>query len=82
MTIRAAVFAFMDQQDKPHIWKGPDLYRTIVEYRGKGRASWITIRNRAKEYADISGGTFRCLDYARSIWIFKPGFKVSGAIVD
>jgi hypothetical protein len=83
MTIRAAVFAFLDQQDEPLIIKRDELHKTIYEVRGKGKADWNTIRKRGKEYADISGATFRCIDHSRSIWLFKPGAaKISGAIVD
>jgi hypothetical protein len=82
MTIRAAVFAFLDQQSRPRRWSR-DFIIVVIE----GRSGRLNLNERQlfrymHEYANISGATFRCTDRVRGYYDFTPGVKVGKAIVD
>jgi len=39
-----------------------------------------TLLKYAREYADISGASFECLDKAKSKYFYKPGYKIAGRL--
>lgn len=80
MTIKAHLWAFLDQLGPAKI-SGWALFDEM--HARTGRMTYPpTLLDYAREYADISGGEFRCVDPARSVYKFSPGAKIAGAIVD
>lgn len=79
MTIRAAVFAFMDRQTSPRRWSKGYLCACIdsqCKYNDK------TIMRYCRDYAAISGASIKCIDRRYGYYDFTPGVKVGKAIVD
>lgn len=79
MTVRKAVFEYLDSIDSCNIsgWKLFDHIASVT-----GRHSYpTTLLNYAREYADISGGKFKCIDNQRSIYQFEKGIILGSAIL-
>lgn len=81
MTIRAAVFAFLDQQ-KNTIWVGVyGLEAIVCKYTKRDTVRIKHVMACAREYAGISGATLECIK-GFGAYRFTPGVKVGQAIVD
>lgn len=79
MSIRREVFKILDSLPETNIsgWK---LHEMI--YMKTGRKPYPpTLLQYARDYADISGGSFTCVDPQKSIYRFKPGFRIESAII-
>lgn len=80
MTIKAALWNLFDSLTECDIsgWRLFDLM-----YARTGRKTYPqTLLDYCREYADIAGAEFRCIDRERSIYRFTPGVKIAGAIID
>lgn len=80
MTIRAAVFDILDHLPPGDIsgWKLFDLVQ-----KETGRKPYPpTLLQYAREYARLSGADFNVVDPARSVYHYRPGVEIAGAILD
>lgn len=79
MTVKEAVFEYFDSLQSCNIsgWK---LFDHIASVTGK-HSYPTTLLNYAREYADISAGSFNCIDNQRSIYHFEKGFVLGPAII-
>jgi hypothetical protein len=73
------MFNYLDLCGEVNI-SGWDLYDWISSTHGT-QTYPSTLIKYAKEYADISGASFICVDRARSVYHFVPGFKIESAII-
>ena len=80
MTVKAATFEILDNLTVDRIsgWQLFDMVRVKT-----GRNTYPqTLLDYAREWADISGGSFRCVDTVHSVYRIEHGAKISGAIFD
>lgn len=82
MTIRAAVFAFLDQLERPIT-----LFPDFIDYIGMKYTKLDHVRRKyiiacVREYCDISGASLKCTNRQYGYYHFTPGVKVSNAVVD
>jgi len=80
MTLKAVVFETLDNLTEPKVsgWRLFDLV-----YLRTGRRPYpSTILGYAREWADISGGTFECVDPQNSVYKIEVCAKIAGAIRD
>lgn len=82
MTIRAAVFAFLDQQIKPINLCVSFIVWVAYNYTSLGDIKRKHVMACVREYADISGASVKCINRSYGIYRFTPGVKVGKAIVD
>ena len=80
MTIKAALWAFLDQLG-PGTISGWRLFEEMLARTGR-KTYPSTLIEYAREYADFSGAAFECVDPARSVYRYTPGMRIAGAIVD
>lgn len=79
MSIRREVFKILDSLPETKIsgWK---LHEMI--YFRTGRMPYPpTLLQYARDYADISGATFECVDPQKSVYRFVPGFGIGKALL-
>ena len=80
MSITRAVYKFLDTIDKECNISGWQLYDAIN--RETGRCIYPTsLLQMARDYADITGADFECIDHQRSIYKFVPNIKLGNAIL-
>lgn len=80
MTIKAAVFGILDHMP-PRTISGWELFE--LAHKETGQKTYpSTLLQYAREYAELSGASFKPLDPARSIYLYRPGIEISGAIRD
>lgn len=60
---------------------GWELYRAMADRTGRHTYP-ETLLQYVREYADVSGAEFVCMDRVKSLYRFKPGAKIAGAIID
>lgn len=82
MTIRAAVFAFLDQHDKPFRFSYIGLEVIVCKYTKLDNVRRKHVMACVREYCDISGASLKCTNRQYGYYHFTPGVKVSKAIVD
>ena len=79
-SIRQALFAYLDSSPAGDI-SGWELFEAIA--RKTGRKTYpATLLEYARDYAELSGAEFACIDQEHSVYRFKPGCAIAGAIVD
>jgi len=80
MSIRQSLFAFLDDLPPGNI-SGWELFDRMRERTGRNTYP-ATLLDYARDYCDLSGASFDCVDAERSIYHYSPSVKVAGAIVD
>jgi hypothetical protein len=80
MTVKAHLWKLFDSMQASDI-SGWALFEAM--YARTGRKTYPqTLLDYCREYADISGAEFRCVDREKSIYRYAPGVQISGAIID
>ena len=79
MTITKTLFDYFDSLSECII-SGWDLFEEIRTRTGKNTYP-STLLKMAREYADISGADFICIDTKKSIYKFKPCIRLGNAII-
>ena len=79
MNVKRELFKLLDALPAQEI-SGWRLYELML-MRTKRHTYPQTLLNYAREYADIAGAEFKCVDYERSIYQYKPNLKIAGAII-
>ena len=79
MTVKQALFQYLDSCENKNI-SGWDLYDIISSTHGT-QTYPSTLIKYAKEYADISGASFICVDRQTSMYHFTQGYKIESAIL-
>lgn len=79
MEMKRALFKYLDDAPECNI-SGWELYEIMVARTGK-RAYPQTLLNYAREYANISGAEFSCIDAQSSTYHYKPFLKISTALI-
>lgn len=82
MTIRAAVFAFMDQADTPRCYTTEFLEYIAMKYTGLDNVRRKHVMRCVRNYCDISGAKLKIVIRREGIYHFTPGVNVGDAIVD
>lgn len=80
MSIRREVFKILDSLPEGNIsgWK---LHEMIYFKTGR-RPYPPTLLQYARDYADISGGSFDCVDPQKSVYRYVPGFGIGSARIE
>ena len=78
MSVKSALWKYLDNLSRCEIssWQ---LYDAMYALTGRHTLP-STLLSYAREYADLSGSDFTCIDNQRSIYRYTPGYKISGAI--
>jgi len=78
MTVRQSLFQYLD--DSPEkLLSGWDIYDEIKAMTGRETYPTTLIKY-CKEYADMSGADFICVDRQRSLYRYVPGYKIAGCL--
>lgn len=80
MTLRKIIFKFLDNQQECNI-SGWQLFNIIHNATGKSPYP-TTILQICREYADITGADFICVNHSKSIYKYIPGIKIGNAILN
>jgi len=78
MTVRQYLFQYLDDSPEKLIF-GWDIYDEIKALTGRETCPTTLIKY-CKEYADISGADFICVDRQRSLYRYVPGYKIAGCL--
>ena len=81
MTIRAAVFAFLDQHGAPFTFSTDGLVYIAMKYTKLDDVRRKHVMRCVREYCEISGATVQRIRGSFG-YRFTHGVKISGAIVD
>jgi hypothetical protein len=78
MTVASALYNFLDTLPECNIsgWK---LFDELVAITGRETYP-NTLLQYARRYADMAGAEFVCVDRNKSVYHYKPGYKISGAL--
>ena len=79
MTIRAAVFSFMDQHGEPCVLIVGYIEHVVIKYTKLDDVKRKHVMRCIRQYCDISGATIRRVGCG---YRFTPCVKVENAIVD
>lgn len=80
LSVTRAVYAVLDELPEGRI-SGREL-QFMVTLRLDNRDPYhSTVLEKARDYCDITGGEFECVDGKRSIYNFRPGFRLGDAIL-
>jgi hypothetical protein len=77
-TVKAEFWRFLDSMPE-RIISGWEMY-SIMYARTKRRTYPPTLLKYAREYRDISGAGFECIDVRESRYHYTPGIKIAGGI--
>jgi len=80
MTVKQILFQHLDSCSEK-IVSGWDIYDEIKPLTGQETYPTTLIRY-CKEYADISGADFFCVNKQKSIYRFIPGFGIGSAKIE
>ena len=81
MTIRSAVFAFLDQHSEPFTFSADGMVYIAMKYTKLDDVRRKHVMRCVRQYCEISGATVRRIRGSFG-YRFTPGVKISGAIVD
>lgn len=82
MTIRAAVFVFLDQHADPFRFSYIGLDVIVCKYTKLDAVRRKHVMASVRKYCDISGASIECTNRSFGYYRFTPGVKVGKAIVD
>lgn len=82
MTIRSAVFAFMDQHEVPFTFTETFLEYIAMKYTGLDNVRRKHVIRCLNDYCDISGAKLKTVIRREGIYHFTPGVRLDNAIVD
>ena len=80
MTVTQAVYKVMDKLPEREI-SGWELFEIVKGFTGKNTYP-STLLQMVRDYADITGADFVCVDRQKSIYKYTPGFRLGTAIID
>jgi hypothetical protein len=80
-SIKKDLFRFLDSIESPKIFHGWWLQKRMFSITGK-QTYPSTLLDYAREYADITGSDFVCLNKALSKYKFERIHKISKAILN
>ena len=83
MTNKQIIFNILDKlkEGTYYGWELENIVHTETLKNNK-RPYVSTILSYTREYCSISGATFNCIDRNKSLYEYKQGYKISGAIID
>ena len=81
MSIKQTVFNYLDSIKSPSNFSGWELQQKLKSITGKNTYP-STLLKYAREYADISGSTLKCLDVKESQYSFCRQFSLGNSIRD
>lgn len=80
MSVRQSLFDYLDARPGGPI-SGWELFEDMA--RRTGRKTYpATLLEYCRDYAELSGADFRCIDNQESEYYYTPGVKLEGAILD
>lgn len=82
MTIRAAVFAFMDQHEVPFTFTATFLEYIAMKYTGLDNVRRKHVIRCLHDYCDTSGAKLKTVIRREGIYHFIPGVRLGNAIMD
>ena len=80
MSIRQALFEYMDSRPAGFI-SGWELFQDMAKATGR-KTYPATLLEYTRQYSELSGAEFRCIDNQKSRYYYHPGASIAGAIVD
>ena len=80
MTVTQAVYRLMDKLPEREI-SGWELFEIVKGYTGKNTYP-STLLQIVRDYADITGADFICIDRKKSIYKYIPCIRLGNAIID
>jgi len=80
MTVKAHLWELLDSMDERKI-SGWALFEMMQARTGRMTYPQ-TLLDYVREYADVSGALFVCIDPVRSVYLYRPGFKIAGSTID
>ena len=78
MTVTQCVHKVLDDLP-PCLISGWDLHDRVFSEIGH-KAYPSTLLKMARDYADMAGAEFICVDRHQSLYKYKPGYKIAGAL--
>lgn len=82
LTIRAAVFAFLDQHEVPFTFTATFVEYIAMKYTGLYKVSRKHVIRCLHDYCDRSGAKLKTVIRREGIYHFTPGVRLGNAIVD
>lgn len=82
MTIRAAIFSFMDQHKTSFTFTATFLEYIAMKYTGLDNVRRKHVIRCLHDYCDISGANLKTVIRREGIYHFTPGVCLDNAIVD
>lgn len=79
--VKKIFYDFLDSVESPIILSGWEIQKRLYEKTFKHTYPSTLLRY-ARDYADITGSDFTCLDKKKSIYKFERFAKFDGAILD
>ena len=80
MSIRQTLFAYLDDHPAGFI-SGWELFQDMAKATGR-KTYPATLLEYARDYSELSGAEFRCIDNQESRYYYHPGASIAGAIMD
>ena len=80
MTVTKAVYKYLDSFNSKVELSGWQIFEAIKDITGK----WTypsTLIQMCRNYADITGADFECIDNQKSLYRFIPNVKLGNAII-
>lgn len=78
MTIKDNLYELLDNFPES-VLSGWDLF-DLMYFRTGAKTYPSNLIKYAKEYCDASGGSFECINRAKSMYRYVPGLKIAGAL--
>ena len=81
MTITKALYNYLDSFDEQVELSGWQIFDAIRDVTGKNTYP-STLLQMCREYADITGADFICINNQKSLYRFTPNIKLGNAIIE
>lgn len=78
MTIKDHLWELLDElpSGRYGLWTLTDMLNGITGHRSMPH----TVKRMIVDYCDIAGASFTCVVHNKSIYAYKQGYKISGAL--
>ncbi|MBU1081638.1 MAG: hypothetical protein KKB59_14240 [Spirochaetes bacterium] len=80
MSVKQVLFEYLDTLAAGSI-SGWRLFEDIAKRTGR-KTYPQTLLDYAREYTELAGAEFNCIDNQKSVYFYKPGAKIASAIFD
>jgi hypothetical protein len=80
VTIKAALWYMMDDlpAGRYGLWTLTDMLNVQTDHRTMPH----TVKRYIREYCDVAASEFTCVVQNDSIYLWTPGYKISGSFID